>query len=85
MSEDCLTLNVFRPSEPVVSNETLVPVMLWIYGGSFDSGVAADYGANNVIAQSVLRVGLFTFAAFLLRLILQSREHPSSTSASIIV
>ena len=77
MSEDCLTLNVFRPSEPVVSNETLVPVMLWIYGGIFDSGVTAAYAPNNIITQSVLRVGSPMFVSLLLlRLILQCREHP---------
>ena len=35
-----------------------VPVLLWIYGGSFVSGATAAYPANNIIARSVLRVGL---------------------------
>ena len=37
-SEDCLTLNVFRPFEI----EDPLPVMIWIHGGSFVSGTAGD-------------------------------------------
>jgi para-nitrobenzyl esterase len=37
-SEDCLTLNVFRPFEI----EDLLPVMVWIHGGSFVAGTAGD-------------------------------------------
>ena len=38
MSEDCLTLNVFRPFE----TEDPLPVMIWIHGGSFVTGTAGD-------------------------------------------
>jgi para-nitrobenzyl esterase len=37
-SEDCLTLNVFKPFE----TEDRLPVMIWIHGGSFVSGNAGD-------------------------------------------
>jgi para-nitrobenzyl esterase len=37
-SEDCLTLNVFRPFEV----EDPLPVMVWIHGGSFVAGTAGD-------------------------------------------
>jgi carboxylesterase type B len=37
-SEDCLTLNVFRPFEI----EDPLPVMIWIHGGSFVAGTAGD-------------------------------------------
>jgi para-nitrobenzyl esterase len=37
-SEDCLTLNVFRPFE--IGDP--LPVMIWIHGGSFVAGTAGD-------------------------------------------
>ncbi len=37
-SEDCLTLNVFKPYE----GENGMPVMVWIHGGSFIAGTASD-------------------------------------------
>ncbi len=37
-SEDCLTLNVFRPFD----FDDPLPVMVWIHGGSFVEGTAAD-------------------------------------------
>ena len=51
-----MTLNIFRPSAAALSDETLVPVMLWIYGGGFQTGVSSVYTANELIAQSVRRV-----------------------------
>ncbi|RDX46049.1 extracellular triacylglycerol lipase precursor [Lentinus brumalis] len=53
VSEDCLTLNIFRPSG-TTSNASL-PVMLWIYGGGFLEGATSVYNASAIIAQSVLR------------------------------
>ena len=38
VSEDCLTLNIFRPFE----TEDPLPVMIWIHGGSFVTGTASD-------------------------------------------
>src|SRR6266702_7409985 len=38
VSEDCLTLNIFRPFE----TEDPLPVMIWIHGGSFVAGTAGD-------------------------------------------
>lgn len=54
MSEDCLTLNVFRPSS--VSSYAALPVMVWIYGGGFLEGTSAIFNASAIIAQSVARV-----------------------------
>jgi carboxylesterase type B len=36
-SEDCLTLNIWRPTEAVYGNGSL-PVLVWLYGGSLRSG-----------------------------------------------
>ena len=39
-SEDCLFLNVWTPSSGYKTLE-LMPVMVWIYGGSFYGGTSA--------------------------------------------
>ena len=44
-SEDCLTLNIFRPAaNPPESQE--YPIMIWIHGGGFISGSSSDYYYN---------------------------------------
>ncbi|MES2073158.1 MAG: carboxylesterase family protein [Pseudomonadota bacterium] len=63
-SEDCLTLNVWRPS----SSAGNLPVIYFIYGGSNVSGYTADpvydgaalaKAANAVVVTANYRVGLF--------------------------
>ncbi|KZV82622.1 alpha/beta-hydrolase [Exidia glandulosa HHB12029] len=51
MSEDCLTVNVFRPAGLDTSKP--VPVMIWIYGGGFQSGTASVYNATSIVRRSV--------------------------------
>jgi para-nitrobenzyl esterase len=64
-SEDCLTLNVWRPA---VSSEPL-PVMVWIYGGALVHGRTAQYPSDALAKQGVLivsmnyRLGRFGFFA----------------------
>lgn len=38
MSEDCLTLNIFRPAKPARK----LPVMVWIHGGSLATGASSQ-------------------------------------------
>lgn len=63
-SEDCLTLNIWRPD----NSQTNLPVIYFLYGGSNISGYSADpaydgaalaAGANAVVVTSNYRVGLF--------------------------
>lgn len=66
LSEDCLYMNIWSP----VSNETSLPVMVWIHGGFFtigsvgvdeyDGSVLAAYG-NVVVIAIQYRLGLFGF------------------------
>jgi carboxylesterase type B len=48
-SEDCLILDVFAPSNAI--NESL-PVLLWIHGGGYTIGNAANSGGPNFVSSS---------------------------------
>lgn len=50
-SEDCLTINVFRP--PAAGKR--LPVLVWIYGGGFWSGAGSGFGAHG---EAFARKGL---------------------------
>ncbi|KAK0438131.1 extracellular triacylglycerol lipase precursor [Armillaria borealis] len=50
ISEDCLTINVLRPSG--ISHNASLPV---VYGGGFYQGSASLYNGSAIVAQSVLR------------------------------
>lgn len=66
MSEDCLTLNVWSPSQR--SGDRL-PVMVWVHGGSFETGSARMpiYNGANLSKKGVVvvtlnyRLGFFGF------------------------
>nr|ODN89252.1 hypothetical protein L204_06189 [Cryptococcus depauperatus CBS 7855] len=47
-SEDCLQLNVFTPLDAKATS-TLLPVMVWVYGGSFTSGAASLYDGSRIL------------------------------------
>ncbi|KAK0489148.1 extracellular triacylglycerol lipase precursor [Armillaria novae-zelandiae] len=53
ISEDCLTINVLRPSG--ISHSASLPVLFWVYGGGFYEGSASLYNGSAIVAQSVLR------------------------------
>jgi para-nitrobenzyl esterase len=55
-SEDCLTLNVFKPFE----FDDPLPVMVWIHGGSFVAGTAGDplYDGSKLAQAGVIVVTL---------------------------
>jgi para-nitrobenzyl esterase len=80
MSEDCLTLNVWASAEPKVN----LPVMVWIYGGGFQQGSAANptfdgtrLAERGVVVVSVnYRVGVFGFLAHN-ELTVESSQHAS--------
>ncbi|KAL8579566.1 hypothetical protein ACOMHN_025519 [Nucella lapillus] len=67
MSEDCLFLNVFVPAQDV-SEDRLVPVLVWIHGGGFIIGTADIYegeelaGEGGVVVVNLnYRLGPFGF------------------------
>jgi len=69
-SEDCLSLNVWRPASATPAAK--LPVMVWIYGGGFMGGSSAmpvtdgtQFAKHGVVLVSVnYRVGRFGFFAF---------------------
>ncbi|KAF8313066.1 alpha/beta-hydrolase [Clavulina sp. PMI_390] len=51
MSEDCLSVNVVRPTG--VNATAKLPVMMWVYGGSFLNGGSPLYDPTAIILRSV--------------------------------
>ncbi|KAJ7889615.1 esterase 1 [Mycena leptocephala] len=66
MSEDCLTINVFRPAG--LSSDAGVPVMAWIFGGSFFTGTPVTFDASELVSQSVTRETPIIYVSFNYRL-----------------
>ncbi|KAI4913672.1 hypothetical protein J4E90_005392 [Alternaria incomplexa] len=52
LGEDCLHLNIVKPR----TNETHLPILLWIYGGGWQQGATSDprYNMSYIVQQSVL-------------------------------
>ncbi|KAF8147683.1 extracellular triacylglycerol lipase precursor [Crassisporium funariophilum] len=61
VSEDCLTLNIFRPAG--VQADAKLPVMVWIYGGAFVMGTSAFFNGTGIVAHSVARGTPMIFAS----------------------
>ena len=53
-SEDCLTLNVWKPAEV----DGPLPVMVWIYGGGLVHGQTSLYPGDNLARQGVIVVSM---------------------------
>ncbi|KKO98363.1 triacylglycerol lipase [Trichoderma harzianum] len=51
LDEDCLTLNVQRPSD--ASSGSKLPVVFFIYGGAFESGATQGVDSTNLIKASI--------------------------------
>ncbi|KAJ7305388.1 extracellular triacylglycerol lipase precursor [Mycena albidolilacea] len=66
MSEDCLTINVLRPTG--TQTNAKLPVMFWTYGGGFYSGFSEIYNASSLVAQSVTRGTPVIYVGFNYRL-----------------
>jgi para-nitrobenzyl esterase len=85
MSEDCLYLNVWTPAK---SADDRLPVMVWIYGGSFKIGSGSEpwYNGANLAKKGVIvvtvnyRLDVFGFLAHP-ELTAESNDHASGDYA----
>ncbi|PFH47077.1 hypothetical protein AMATHDRAFT_153021 [Amanita thiersii Skay4041] len=50
-SEDCLTLNVIKPVSATTSSK--LPVVVWIFGGGFETGSTATYDGGAIVSRSI--------------------------------
>jgi para-nitrobenzyl esterase len=83
-SEDCLFLNLWRPSSAAPGAK--LPVMVWIYGGGFTGGSSSSPNTSGaqfakqgvVLVAANYRVGRFGFFAFPA----WSRERPDPTKGN---
>ncbi|KZV76203.1 carotenoid ester lipase precursor [Peniophora sp. CONT] len=49
--EDCLTINVFTPSN--ATEESKLPVLYYIYGGGFQAGTTAAYNGSSIVNRAL--------------------------------
>ena len=50
ISEDCLTLNIWKPSGLTSNQTTLLPVLVWVFGGGLTSGSGIQYNGTKLAA-----------------------------------
>ncbi|KAJ7644706.1 carotenoid ester lipase precursor [Roridomyces roridus] len=50
-AEDCLTLNVIKPSTAKATSK--LPVVVWIFGGGFELGSPAMYDGTTIVQRSI--------------------------------
>ena len=71
-SEDCLTLNIWAPADAKLAKKAAgLPVMVWIYGGGFNTGGTSENRQNGeflahrgvVVVSMNYRLGIFGFFA----------------------
>jgi len=55
--EDCLYLNVFQPQLPA-NNNSLLPVMVWIHGGSLIVGSGRSVGPEFLMDEDIVMVSI---------------------------
>jgi acetylcholinesterase len=86
MSEDCLHVNIVRPARRGCESSPLLPVLVWIHGGSWSEGSANDFRYNGsfLVHNSVEMGTPIIFVSFNYRLSLFGRlTGPAVTDAGL--
>ncbi|XP_076014416.1 cocaine esterase-like isoform X1 [Genypterus blacodes] len=73
MSEDCLYLNVYRPSD--TQPEEKLPVMVWIHGGRLTAGGAFQYDGSPLAAYQHVVVVVIQYRLSILGFLSTGDEH----------
>lgn len=50
-SEDCLSINVIKPS--TATSTSKLPVLVWIFGGAFEFGGTSMYDGSSIVERSI--------------------------------
>ncbi|KAI0804506.1 alpha beta-hydrolase [Irpex lacteus] len=50
-AEDCLTINVWQPEG--VAEDAKLPVVIWIFGGGYESGGSAGFDGSVIVQRSI--------------------------------
>ncbi|KAF5874933.1 putative lipase 4 protein [Botrytis fragariae] len=66
VGEDCLTLNIQRPSN--ITGYSKLPVLFWIYGGAFVGGSTQSFDATQLLQTSISSSQPFIYVAVNYRL-----------------
>ncbi|KAL0569299.1 hypothetical protein V5O48_012663, partial [Marasmius crinis-equi] len=53
VTEDCLTLNIFRPS--TMNGTEKLPVLVWFHGGAWAIGSGGRYNGSRLVSRSITR------------------------------
>ncbi|KAJ7770442.1 extracellular triacylglycerol lipase precursor [Mycena metata] len=84
-SEDCLSINIFRPAN--LASSKALPVMAFIHGGGFIFGSSAGYNASSLVKQSISRGTPVIYVSFNYRLgplgFAQGREAAESNALNL--
>ncbi|KAM3609549.1 uncharacterized protein V6R79_016730 [Siganus canaliculatus] len=73
ISEDCLYLNIYTPSNR--ADNVKLPVMVWIYGGGFFMGSASTYDGSALAAYQDVVVVLIQYRLGVLGFLSTGDEH----------
>ncbi|KAK7006165.1 carboxylic ester hydrolase [Favolaschia claudopus] len=65
-SEDCLTINVFKPAG--LTKDVKLPVLAFIHGGGYIAASSAKFNATAIVAQSISRGTPIIYVSFNYRL-----------------